>query len=216
MHSILHAPLPLFVAQAVLIIVVSRVLGVGAKRLGQPLVIAEIVAGILLGPSLLGWLFPAFSAAIFPASSMPLLGLTSQVGLVLFMFLIGLELDPALLKGRGHASVAISHSSIVLPFALGGLLAYRLKDDLAPPGVRFWPFLLFMGAAMSITAFPVLARILVERRLLRSRIGAVTIACAAVDDVTAWCILAFVVSVARSSGISDALRTLGLACTSAR
>jgi Kef-type K+ transport system membrane component KefB/nucleotide-binding universal stress UspA family protein len=130
---------------------------------------------------------------------------------VLFMFLIGLELDPKLLKGRGHASVAISHSSIILPFVLGGLLAHHIYGDLAPPGVRFWPFLLFMGAAMSITAFPVLARILVERRLLRTRIGAITIACAAVDDVTAWCILAFVVSVARSAGVGDAIRTLILA-----
>jgi Kef-type K+ transport system membrane component KefB/nucleotide-binding universal stress UspA family protein len=212
MHtSILQAPLPLFVAQAILIIILSRGLGAVAKRLQQPLVIAEIVAGIMLGPSLLGWLFPSVAAALFPKSSMPLLGLTSQVGLVLFMFLIGLELDPRLLKGRGRTSVAISHSSIALPFALGGLLALRMHEELAPPGVRFSAFFLFMGAAMSITAFPVLARILVEKRLLRSRIGAITIACAAVDDVTAWCILAFVVSVARSAGIMDAVRTVALA-----
>lgn len=211
MHSILHAPLPLFVLQAIVIVVASRLLGLGARRIGQPLVIAEIVAGILLGPSLLGWLLPGVGATIFPTSSMALLGLTSQVGLVLFMFLIGLELDPRLLKGRGHASVAISHSSIVAPFALGGLIAFKLHDTLAPPGVGFTAFFLFMGAAMSITAFPVLARILVERRLLRSRIGAITIACAAVDDVTAWCILAFVVSVARASGIGAAFRTVGLA-----
>lgn len=211
MHSVLQAPLPLFVLQAVLIVVASRLLGAGARRIGQPLVIAEIVAGIVLGPSLLGWIAPHVEAAVFPAKSMPLLGLTSQVGLVLFMFLIGLELDPRLLKGRGHTSVAISHSSIVAPFALGGLVAFALHDDLAPPGVSFTAFFLFMGAAMSITAFPVLARILVERRMLRSKVGAIAIACAAVDDVTAWCILAFVVSVARATGVRPALVTLGLA-----
>lgn len=208
MESILHAPLPLFVLQTVIIVVASRLLGAASKRIGQPLVIAEIVAGILLGPSLLGWLLPAAEKTIFPASSMPLLSLMAQVGLVLFMFLIGLEVDPRLLKGRGHASVAISHSSIVAPFALGALVAYGLQSELRPEGVRFTSFFLFMGAAMSITAFPVLARILVERRLLKTRIGAVAIACAAVDDVTAWCILAFVVSIARAAGIASAVRTL--------
>lgn len=203
----MHGPLVLFVVQAIFIILLARLLGVVARKLGQPLVIAEIVAGILLGPSLLGWLWPNVKEALFPASSMPVLGLLSQVGLVLFMFLIGLELDPKLLKGKTHSSVAISHSSIVVPFALGAMLAFKIHGTLAPEGVKFTSFMLFMGAAMSITAFPVLARILVERRLLRTRIGAVTIACAAVDDVTAWCILAFVVSVARSASPLEALRT---------
>lgn len=211
MHAILQAPLPIFVMQAILIVVASRLLGVVAKLLGQPLVIAEVVAGILLGPSLLGWLLPGVEATIFPKSSMAGLGLASQVGLILFMFLIGLELDPKLLRGRGRASVVISHSSIVVPFSLGAVLALKLYESFAPPGVRMTPFLLFIGAAMSITAFPVLARILVERRLLKTRIGAVTIACAAVDDVTAWCILAFVVSVARSAGVMEAVKTLVLA-----
>ena len=211
MSALLHAPLPVFIVQAALIIILSRLVGLLARRLGQPMVIAEIVAGILLGPSLVGWLAPGFSKAVFPATSLPILGMTSQIGLILFMFLIGLELDPKLLKGKARSSVAISYTSIILPFALGGVLGLQVKDSLCPPGVSPTAFLLFMGAAMSITAFPVLARILVERRLLRSRVGAIAIACAAVDDVTAWCILAFVVSVARAASVSSAFVTVGSA-----
>jgi Kef-type K+ transport system membrane component KefB/nucleotide-binding universal stress UspA family protein len=207
-EALLHAPLPIFIVQALLIVILSRIVGLLSRRLGQPMVIAEIVAGILLGPSLFGWAAPRLSAAVFPARSLPLLGLTSQVGLILFMFLIGLELDPKLLRGRARTSVAISYTSILLPFALGAILALRVRGELAPAGVSSTAFLLFMGAAMSITAFPVLARILVERRLLRSRVGAIAIACAAVDDVTAWCILAFVVSVARASSAMNALGTV--------
>jgi K+:H+ antiporter len=205
--------LPRFLIQAAIVIAVSRALGLGARRIRQPLVIAEIVAGIVLGPSLLGWLSPGAMATIFPVESMPLLSVMSQAGLVLFMFLVGLELDPRLLSSRVHTSVAISHSSIVVPFALGATLAFYLYPRLAPPNVSLTSFTLFMGMAMSITAFPVLARILLEQRLLRTRPGAVAIACAAVDDVTAWCILAFVVSIVRSSGLSGAGRTVALALT---
>lgn len=207
----LKEPLPIFVAQIATIVVLSRAIGLLARRIGQPMVVAEVVAGIVLGPSLMGWALPGFSAALFPKASLPVLGMTSQLGLVLFMFLIGLELDPKLLRGRAKASVAISHSSIFVPFALGAVLALRLYDTLAPKGVPLTPFLLFMGAAMSITAFPVLARILVERRLLQTRVGAITIAAAAVDDVTAWCILAFVVSIARAANIVSAITTVVLA-----
>jgi Kef-type K+ transport system membrane component KefB/nucleotide-binding universal stress UspA family protein len=206
----LQAPLPLFVMQAAAIIVVSRLLGLLARRIGQPMVVAEIVAGILLGPSLLGWAAPRAAAVLFPKSSMGPLGLTSQVGLVLFMFLIGLELDPKLLRGRARSSVAISYASILVPFGLGTLLAFRLQP-LMPQGVSFLSYVLFMGAAMSITAFPVLARILVERRLLATHVGATAIACAAVDDVTAWCILAFVVSITRASSPASAVMTVVLA-----
>ncbi len=205
------APLPLFIVQAVLVIVTSRVLGATARRLGQPLVVAEVAAGILLGPSLFGWLLPRPFAAIFPARSMPLLGILSQIGLILFMFLVGLEFDPKVLKGRTHVSVAISHSSIVLPFALGAVLAWHLHGQYAPAGVPLTSFTLFMGTAMSITAFPVLARILSERGLLRSKVGTIAITCAAVDDVTAWCILAFVVSIARAATLAGAIRTSLLA-----
>ncbi|QDE65745.1 MULTISPECIES: cation:proton antiporter domain-containing protein [Myxococcus] len=204
--------LALLILQLIVIIGLSRLIGRGARWLGQPLVIAEVVAGIVLGPSLLGWLAPDVMNGLFPASSMPVLTMLSQVGLVLFMFLIGLELDPQLLKGRGHASVAISHSSIIVPFALGaGAGALWLYKSLSSPEVPFSSFVLFMGVAMSITAFPVLARILTERGLLQSKVGTVAIACAAVDDVTAWCLLAFVVSIVRASSLAQAALTTVMA-----
>ncbi|HET9955473.1 MAG TPA: cation:proton antiporter [Polyangiaceae bacterium] len=218
MSSLAEAPLALFVLQAISIVGLSRLLGSVARAIGQPMVVAEIAVGVALGPSLFGWLAPGAFAAVFPPSSLAPLGLLSQVGLLLFMFLIGLEFDPQLLKGRGRASIAISHASIAAPFGLGTLLALYLYPRVAPAHVSFLPFALFLGAAMSITAFPVLARILVERGLLDSRVGMLTLACAAVDDVTAWCILAFVVAVVRESGTSAfwtcalALAYIGFMC----
>ncbi|WNG59356.1 cation/H(+) antiporter [Archangium gephyra] len=211
MPALAHNALTLLIVQFLVIIGVSRLIGRGARWLDQPLVIAEVVAGIVLGPSLLGWLAPGAMEWLFPASSMSVLKMLSQVGLILFMFLIGLELDPKLLKGRGHASVVISHTSIIVPFALGAGAALWLYPRLSDPSVPFSSFVLFMGVAMSITAFPVLARILTERRLLSSRVGAMTITCAAVDDVTAWCLLAFVVSIVRASDLMHAGITTVLA-----
>jgi len=212
MANLIHDPLTQFIAQAVVIIACSRLVGLLARRMNQPMVIAEVVAGILLGPSLLGFVMPELMNGLFPSSSMGLLGTLSQAGLLVFMFLVGLELDPKLLRGRGRASVLISHTSIIVPFVLGSLLAFELYPTLAPEGVAFSSFAMFMGVSMSITAFPVLARILTERRLLRTRVGAVTITCAAVDDVTAWCLLAFVVSLVRATGLSDAVQTTVFAC----
>jgi Kef-type K+ transport system membrane component KefB len=163
------------------------------KKIRQPQVVGEMVAGILLGPSLLGWVAPQLSSALFPASSLGYLSALSQVGLVLFMFLVGLSLNPKELQEHGHAAVLISHVSIVTPFFLGSLIALYMYPRLSDDSVTFTGFALFMGAAMSITAFPVLARILSERNLLRSRMGTLSIACAAVDDVTGWCILAYIV-----------------------
>ncbi len=213
MSAILHSPLALFMVQAALIIALSRLVGIASGALSQPMVIAEILAGILLGPSLLGFVSPHALAVLFPKESMPLLGMISQIGLVLFMFLIGLELDPKLLRGRAHTSVVISHSSIIVPCALGALLGLYLYPRVSAPDVPFGSFVLFMGVSMSITAFPVLARILAERRLLKTKVGAITITCAAVDDVTAWCLLAFVVSIAKSTDVKAAAFTVGLSLT---
>jgi Kef-type K+ transport system membrane component KefB len=167
--------------------------------LRQPPVIGEVVAGILLGPSLLGRVAPSAQAALFPADVIPLLGAVAQLGVILYMFLVGVELDPGALRGRAHATVAISHASIVVPFLLGAGLALGLYPDLAGPGVPFTPFALFLGVSMSVTAFPVLARILTDRGLSRTGLGAVALTCAATDDVTAWCLLAFVTGVARAA-----------------
>jgi Kef-type K+ transport system membrane component KefB/nucleotide-binding universal stress UspA family protein len=203
--------LTLLFAQIGAILIVSRVLGVGAKAIAQPLVIAEVLAGILLGPSLLGWVWPEAMATLFPPTSLPGLQMLAQVGLVLFMFLVGLELDPRLLKGQARTSVLVSNSSIIVPFALGFVAALWVHEGYAPKGVPVTAFALFMGAAMSVTAFPVLARILSERQLTTTRVGSIAIACAAVGDVTAWCILAFVVSVAKAQDPTAAVWTTALA-----
>jgi Kef-type K+ transport system membrane component KefB len=164
----------------------------------QPRVVSEMVAGILLGPSLLGWVAPNLSAAIFPPDSLALLNSLSQVGLLLFMFMVGLELDTRKLRQLGHTAVVISHTSIVVPFVLGASLAYYLYPRVTNGTIPFNGFILFMGAAMSVTAFPVLARILTERNLIGTRLGTLTITCAAVDDVTAWCILAAITGIVRA------------------
>jgi Kef-type K+ transport system membrane component KefB len=156
-------------------------------------------AGILLGPSLLGWIAPQFSAYLFPSSSLGFLNALSQIGVVIFMFLVGLGIDPKELKHQSHAAVLVSHVSITAPFLLASLLALYLYPRLSDDSVSFTNFGLFMGAAMSVTAFPVLARILVERDMMKSHLGTVAIACAAVDDVTGWCILAYIVVLIRAA-----------------
>jgi Kef-type K+ transport system membrane component KefB len=156
-------------------------------------------AGIMLGPSLLGWIAPQVSAYLFPPSSLGFLNALSQVGVVIFMFLVGLGINPKELKEQGHAAVLTSHVSITAPFVLASFLSIYLYPKLSDDSVAFTSFALFMGAAMSITAFPVLARILTERDMLQSRLGTVAIACAAVDDVTGWCILAYIVLLIRSA-----------------
>ncbi len=184
--------------QVGVVLLATRLAGRLFSRLGQPRVVGEMAAGILLGPSLLGWVAPKLSAAIFPPASLGFLSALCQIGLVLFMFLVGIELDPGHLRGRGEAAVTTSHASILAPFFFGILLAFAFYRVLAPPGVPFASFALFLAAAMSVTAFPVLARILTERRLQRTSVGTVALACAAVDDVTAWCILAGVIVAARA------------------
>ncbi|HEX8829914.1 MAG TPA: cation:proton antiporter [Longimicrobium sp.] len=200
----------LLLVQIGVILVAARVVGLLFRFIRQPQVVGEMVAGILLGPSLLGWVAPELSARLFPAASLGFLNSISQVGLLIFMFLVGVELDPRLLRGKSHTALVTSHASIVAPFFLGALVSLFLYPRLSHDGVTFTGFALFMGAAMSVTAFPVLARILRERNLLKTRVGTVAIACAAVDDVTAWCILAGVVAVVRSgSGATSLWLTLG-------
>ena len=190
--------LPTLLVQIGVIIIVARLVGFVFRKLHQPQVVGEMVAGILLGPSLLGWVAPHLSAAIFPPESLGFLNSLSQIGLLIFMFLVGLELDPQILRGRGHTAVITSQVSIIIPFLSGMLLALYLYPRLADNSVAFLHFALFVGTAMSITAFPVLARILTERKLLRTPVGSLTIACAAVDDVTGWAILAGVVLMVRA------------------
>jgi Kef-type K+ transport system membrane component KefB len=185
--------------QLAVVLAVCRVVGWLFQRIHQPKVVGEMFAGIMLGPSLLGWIAPHMSAYLFPASSLGFLNALSQVGVVVFMFLVGLGINPGELKKEGHAAVLTSHVSITAPFVLAAFLSLYLYPRLSDDSVSFTSFALFMGAAMSITAFPVLARILAERDMLGSRLGTVAIACAAVDDVTGWCILAYIVVLIRSA-----------------
>jgi Kef-type K+ transport system membrane component KefB len=181
------------------VLAVARAVGSLFRKIHQPRVVGEMIAGILLGPSLLGWLAPGLSAALFPPASLAYLSSLSQVGLVLFMFLVGLAVNTKELRGFGHAAVLTSHTSMVAPFSLAAALALFLYPRLSDSSVQFTHFALFMGAAMSITAFPVLARILTERGLLRTRLGTLSIACAAVDDVTGWCVLAYIIVLIRAT-----------------
>ncbi|HWO01160.1 MAG TPA: cation:proton antiporter [Blastocatellia bacterium] len=191
----------LLVLQIGTILIVARLVGWVFRKVHQPRVVGEMVAGILLGPSLLGWLAPGISSELFPPASLGHLNSVSQIGLLLFMFLVGLELDLTHLRELGRAAVMTSQVSIVAPFVLGFLFAIFLYPRLSDQTVGVTGFALFMGAAMSVTAFPVLARILLERNMLRTRIGSVAITCAAVDDVTAWCILAGITVIVRSSAL---------------
>lgn len=194
--------------QVLLVIGLSRLVGLGFRWLRQPLVIGEIVAGIMLGPSLFGMVAPVWAAAVFPPETIPFLNILSQIGLIFFMFLIGLELNPKYLQGQVEVAVLISHVSILVPFSLGTLLALMLYPLLSSSDVSFTAFALFLGAAMSITAFPVLARIITENNLQGSRLGTLALTCAAVDDVTAWCLLALAIAVTRTNNIGAAIPTV--------
>jgi Kef-type K+ transport system membrane component KefB len=207
----LHHPLAILLAQIITIILVARFFGWVFRKIGQPSVIGEIIAGIVLGPSLLGLYFPEFSIVLFPIESLGNLQFLSQIGLILFMFVIGMELDLKVLRNRAKEAVVISHASIVIPFALGIGLAYFVYFKFAPEGVAFLPFALFMGISMSITAFPVLARIVQERGIHKTKLGAIVITCAAADDITAWCILAAVIAIVKAGTFVSSLYVIGLA-----
>ncbi|MEQ1438991.1 cation:proton antiporter [Fontimonas sp. SYSU GA230001] len=202
--------LGLLLAQIAVVLLVARTVGTLFRRLGQPAVIGEIVAGLLLGPSVLGALAPSALAALFPPTSLAPLALLSQVGVLLFMFLVGLDLDFGSLRDKARSAVIVSHTSIFVPFLLGVGLVLAAYPQLTAPGVPFDALALFMGIAMSVTAFPVLARILEERGLLQTTLGRNAIACAAIDDVSAWCLLAFVVALAEAHNPLTAAATVAL------
>ena len=191
------------------VIVLARLVTLVLRRFGQPPVIGETLAGIMLGPALLGRISPDAAHFLFPADVVPLIGVISQIGIILYMFLVGLRLDVGQLRGRASVSVAVSHASIVLPLVLGAGLALWLYPRFATRDVPFTSFALFIGVAMSVTAFPVLARILADRGMTGTELGAIALACAAVDDVTSWCLLAFLIGTVRSAP-GDVLTTLGL------
>ena len=191
------------------IMITARVVGLLFARLNQPAVIGEVVGGIILGPSLLGRLSPEAAAFLLPADAAPFLGVIAQIGVILYMFLIGLELDLGVLRARLSMTIVVSQASIVVPFALGGALALVLFESLAPAGVPFSSFLLFIGVSMSITAFPVLARILGDRGLQKTPMGILALTCAAINDAIAWCLLAFVVGVMQATPVA-AIRTVAL------
>jgi Kef-type K+ transport system membrane component KefB len=203
MHTVV-----LVLVEVVIVIGLSRLVGLAFRWINQPLVIGEIVAGIMLGPSLFGLVAPGLAATLFPPETIPFLNVLSQVGLIFFMFLIGLELNPKYLSGNLEVAILTSHVSILVPFSLGTLLAVLLYPLVSNASVSFTAFALFLSAAMSITAFPVLARIITENNLQGTRLGTLALTCAAVDDVTAWCLLAVAIAVAHTGSIVKAIPTI--------
>jgi Kef-type K+ transport system membrane component KefB len=205
-----HGALLFHVLLALLVVLVaSRLLSALFGYFNQPPVIGEVLAGLMLGPSLLGRVAPEVSDFILPASVAPALGVLAQVGVVLYLFLVGLELDATLLRRSTHATLAISHASIIAPFLMGATAALWLYPSLAGPGASFVVFAMFMGLSLSVTAFPVLARILTDSGLQSERLGVIALGCAAVDDVTAWCLLALLEGVA-SARPGEAFRAFAL------
>lgn len=198
----------LILIEILIVIGLSRLMGQLCRALKQPLVIGEIIAGIMLGPSLFGLIAPDLAVTLFPPETIPYLDVLAQIGLVFFMFLIGLELNPKYLKGQLDMAILISHVSILVPFALGSILALLLYPLVSSQEVSFTAFSLFLGSAMSITAFPVLARIITENNLQKSKLGTLALTCAAVDDVTAWCLLAVAIAVTRTNSFVGAIPTI--------
>jgi len=204
----LQDPLPRLFLQMILIVLTARLAGVLAAKVGQPAVIGEMIAGILLGPSLLGWLWPDAFHFVFPAPSLGSLRLLSQIGVCLFMFVVGMELDLAELKQQARTATVVSQMSILFPYLLGMIAALFLFSTMANAETSFPVFALFIGISMSLTAFPVLARILQERALTQTALGRTAIACAATNDVAAWSILAFVVTIAKAQNILSTAFTI--------
>lgn len=200
----------LFFLQLAIILAIIRIVGLIARKIGQPQVVGEMIAGVVIGPSVFGLLLPDLQAGLFPKASIGLIYAVSQVGVVVYMFLIGAEFQVELIRRRLRSAAAVSASGIATPFILGGLVAYFLVGDpvFFAPRVARWEGMLFLGAAMSITAFPMLARIIYERGLTGTSLGALALAAGAIDDVSAWCILAIVLASFSGNG-SIALMAIG-------
>ena len=211
MQDNLHHPLTTLLIQIIAVLLMVRLFGYLFSLIGQPGVIGEIVAGIVLGPSVLGLFFPEAFHFLFPVHSLTNLELLSQVGLILFMFVIGMELDFSVLKNKINETLVISHAGILVPFFLGILSSYWIYETYAADHTPFLPFALFIGISMSITAFPVLARIIQERNMTKTPLGTLAIASAANDDVTAWCLLAVVIAISKAGSFASALYSVGLA-----
>lgn len=186
----------LFFLQLAFILLVCRLVGLVAARMGQPQVVGEMIAGVIMGPSVFGLWAPEWQARLFPAESKPILFAVCQVGLAIYMFLVGLEFDFRLIRNRLRSAFAVSFSGIAAPFALGGIAAWLLHDGwgLFSQNTSRLEAMLFMGAAMSITAFPMLARIIYERGLTGTSLGTLALAAGSVDDAAAWCVLAIVLA----------------------
>lgn len=208
--SQLTQPLPRFLLQLLVVLAAARFAGWLMRRIGQPPVIGEMLAGIMLGPSLLGWAWPSLQGALFPPESLGPFKLVSQLGVLVFMFAAGAEFELSRLKGQRRLAVVVGHAGIALPFLFGLLLALPLFGRFAPAGTDFVSFALFLGVALSVTAFPVLLRIIEERGYRGTPVAMLAVACAAVSDASAWAILGAVVAWTQSQGAGQMLLNLGL------
>lgn len=205
----IQSPVGILLLQIIIILLVCRMFGWLFQKIGQPTVIGEIVAGIVLGPSVLGYCLPDISGFLFPEHSLANITILSQFGLILFMFAIGMELDMDEVRKKLKETIVISHTSTIMPFFFGMLTAFFVYQNYAYKETPFISFSLFIGIAMSITAFPVLARIIQEKGMTKSHLGTIALASAANGDITAWCLLAVVIAIAQAGSMLSAVYNIG-------
>jgi Kef-type K+ transport system membrane component KefB len=194
--------------QLIIILIAVQVFGYLCQFIGQPRVIGEILAGLVLGPTLLGALLPQVEATVFTVNALPTLQTLGDIGLVLYMFSLGTHIDAHAMLKHGRKASVVSLSGVLLPLAMGGALAFFLYPEFAGPKASLSSFMLIVGTAMAITAFPVLARLLEDRGMLGDKIGSLALLCAAIDDVIGWCLLALVIAIIHASGVISVLLTL--------
>lgn len=199
-----------FLLAMAVIVAGAKLAGMLARRLGQPAVIGEILLGIVLGPSVIGAFWPAGLHWLIPHSVLPQLNVVAEIGVVLFIFLVGAELDTGMLRGERSLALTVSHVGVAVPFVAGIAIAIAGYSLLAPPGLRLVPFALFVGETLSITALPVLARILMDTDLYGTQVGTFSLTCAMISDVTAWCLLGLVIALATSGTANGFFVTLAL------